>query len=522
MRLVRLSRPTWSWLIKNQQLRPPNNLNSLNSLKNPLSIYRLQDHLHRLTAYHRPNESFREDRMNARPRPADLATNAKLDRQTFSISRELEYFSEAELTTQTGYGKEDWWPGVVAKELVDNSLDACEQSGTLPCIEVDFQGDSLTVADNGPGLPPEVLARILDFSTRTSDKAAYVSPTRGAQGNAFKTVLAVPYVLAGGKAGQVEVECGGIRHTIVVSTDHVLQRPQVEHRQEPIVRNGGTLVRVTVDSASSRALEQDPGFLQKLLLDYSLFNPHATFELLGQGERSVLEATDTLWRKWLPTDPTSAHWYNQERLETLIGCCIGGELAGGRVRTVREFISEFRGLSATAKQKRVSERAGLERAYLRDLAKNGKFDQDRVADLLVAMQGLSAPVKPEMLGLLGKEHFAQRLQPVGETLRYVSKKTIDERELPCLIECAFAVTPDGGPRGVHAGINWSVPLGNPIQDDAFHIDDEHVVSGLMALLANQRINLHTDPVCLAIHLACPRFRYLDRGKGSIRLGGGDE
>src|ERR1700688_765421 len=82
---------------------------------------------------------------------------ARLNRQTFSTSRELEYFSEAELTTQTGYGKEYWWPGVVTKELVDNSLDACEQAGLPPRIEVDFQGDSLTVADNGPGLQPDVI-----------------------------------------------------------------------------------------------------------------------------------------------------------------------------------------------------------------------------------------------------------------------------------------------------------------------------------------------------------------------------
>src|SRR5260370_14192424 len=252
-------------------------------------------------------------------------TNARLDRQTFSISRELEYFSEAELTTQTGYGKEDWWPGVVAKELGDNSLDACEQAGTPPRIEVDFQGDSLTVVDNGPGLQPKMLERILDFGSRTSDKAAYVAPTRGAQGNAFKTVLVIPYVLAGGKAGQIEVECGGIRHTIVVSTDHVLQRPQVEHRKERIVRNSGMLVRVTVDSASSRTLATACGFLQNLLLNYSLFNPHATVELVDLAEHTLLEATAANWRKRLPTDPTSAHWYNPERLETLLGCYIPSE-----------------------------------------------------------------------------------------------------------------------------------------------------------------------------------------------------
>ena len=344
-------------------------------------------------------------------------TNAKLNRQTFSTSRELEYFSEAELTTQTGYGKEEWWPGVVGKELVDNALDACEQAGTPPFITVDFQGDSLTVADNGPGLHPDVLERILDFSSRTSDKAAYVSPTRGAQGNALKTVLAIPYVFGGRTAGQVEVESGDLRHTIVVSTDHVLQQPQVDHRQESIVRNGGTLVRVNVDAASSKALEPDPGFLQNLVRDYSLFNPHATFYLLIHGERAAVEATTPEWRKWLPTDPTSAHWYNHERLETLIGCCIGAERDGGRVRSVREFVSEFRGLSSTAKQKQVIEKAGLQRACLHDLASNSHFDHKAVAGLLAAMRELSAPVKPELLGLLGKEHFAQRLQPVGETLR---------------------------------------------------------------------------------------------------------
>jgi hypothetical protein len=34
------------------------------------------------------------------------------------------------------------------------------------------------------------VGRILDFSTKTSSKDYYISPTRGTQGNALKTVLA--------------------------------------------------------------------------------------------------------------------------------------------------------------------------------------------------------------------------------------------------------------------------------------------------------------------------------------------
>ena len=47
-------------------------------------------------------------------------------------------------------------------------------------ISVDDRG--LTVQDNGPGIPPEVVAGILDFAVRVSSREAYVSPCRGAQG----------------------------------------------------------------------------------------------------------------------------------------------------------------------------------------------------------------------------------------------------------------------------------------------------------------------------------------------------
>jgi len=116
------------------------------------------------------------------------------ERQTFTTSNLLDYFSQKELALQTGHDSEHW-PDVLLKELVDNALDAAEHAGVKPEITVSVEGDSLSVADNGPGLAPEIVTRILDFSTRTSSKNHYVSPTRGAQGNAFKTLLAIPYVL---------------------------------------------------------------------------------------------------------------------------------------------------------------------------------------------------------------------------------------------------------------------------------------------------------------------------------------
>ncbi len=131
---------------------------------------------------------------------------------------------------------------MVVKELLDNSLDACEQAGVAPVISVDFRDQSVVVSDNGPGIASEVVRKILDFSTRTSDKQAYVSPTRGAQGNALKTLLAIPYVLSGGKTGTIEIESQGVRHTISVSTDHIARRPRIERGTEEIVRTDGTSI----------------------------------------------------------------------------------------------------------------------------------------------------------------------------------------------------------------------------------------------------------------------------------------
>ena len=129
---------------------------------------------------------------------------AKLDRTTFRTSRLLDFASTKELTAQTGHPPEDW-PLVVLKELVDNALDACEEAGIAPEITVRVGAHGITVSDNGPGLPAKVVEDVLDFSVRVSSREAYVSPSRGAQGNALKTLVAMPFVLDG-KTGRVEVD----------------------------------------------------------------------------------------------------------------------------------------------------------------------------------------------------------------------------------------------------------------------------------------------------------------------------
>ena len=128
------------------------------------------------------------------PRKPEAKPEPKLTRVAFRVSRLMEFCSERELQNQTGHSVYDW-PLVVGKELIDNALDACEEAEVAPEITVIVEKDTIVVQDNAGGIDAETIESVLDYTIRVSSREAYVSPTRGAQGNALKTILAMGYVL---------------------------------------------------------------------------------------------------------------------------------------------------------------------------------------------------------------------------------------------------------------------------------------------------------------------------------------
>jgi DNA topoisomerase VI subunit B len=240
---------------------------------------------------------------------------ATLERTTFEMNRELEFFTENELAPQMGVDR-PWWPLALLKELIDNSLDACEAAGIAPVIEVELEDDAITVQDNGAGLPVETLERSLDYLVRVSDKAHYVSPSRGQLGNALKCVWAAPYV-ACGEDGAVEVTTGGITHRIAVTVDRIAERPVVVHTEatDGFVKFGTRMRLIWPSVASYLAATSTQRFYKsarQLIGEYAAFNPHASFryrERREEGTWAVWEFGTTTegWRKWSPRDLTSAH-----------------------------------------------------------------------------------------------------------------------------------------------------------------------------------------------------------------------
>jgi DNA topoisomerase VI subunit B len=313
----------------------------------------------------------------------------RLRRMTFETSRAAEYFSAGELTKQTGQPSRSFGD-VVVKELVDNALDAAETAGVAPEVELAALVDGgllrLSVSDNGSGIPPKDVQRILNFNTRTSDKAAYRSPTRGAQGNALKTVIGIPRAL--GCDEPIVLEAWGARHTIKPVVDPA-GRVNLSHAMDDSDRYTGTKVTVSMPSGD---ITLSPSYWARA---FSLFNPHAfvkleCFEEGSEHPVQIYKPTNPDLNKYKPTDPTSPHWYDTEALGRLIGAHIGHAIDGGEDLPLGEFVRQFRGLKSTAKAKAVCRHLGRTK-HLSDFMQDGQLDRLGIHSLLEAMKGETEP-----------------------------------------------------------------------------------------------------------------------------------
>jgi DNA topoisomerase VI subunit B len=445
-----------------------------------------------------------------------MMKTAPLSRRIFRTSRLAEFCSQKELINQTGHAIAEW-PLVVLKELLDNALDACEEAGTAPVIDIEVSQDGIVISDNGPGLAPETIDDLLDYTVRVSSREAYVSPTRGAQGNALKTLIAMPFALDGDR-GRILIESRGVAHEIEFTVDPIRQEPRIAHaRDASLVKTGARVTVFWPDSTRSILDCAKARFLQ-VAEDYTWCNPHLTLSVHwsrdGAATRLSIAATNAGWRKWSPADPTSPHWYNEFRLARLMGAHIAhAEDNGAACPTVREFVSEFHGLSSTGKGKQICDAVGAARMSLKEFYGDGNGSIDA---LLQEMCESSRPIKPKALGAIGKDHLAAKFVALGvapESFDY-RRAEFDYDGLPYLAEVAFGYCPNGSNvRRITVVVNWAAAIGA----DPFRRLGPAGES-LDAILTNQRAG-RREPIVTVIHLACPMVAYLDRGKSSIAIPG---
>jgi DNA topoisomerase VI subunit B len=464
----------------------------------------------------------------------------KLERTTFETSRSAEYFDARQLSTLTGVAQHEF-ASVCLKELIDNALDACETAGVAPEVGVEVGTEEvideggcwahphgllrISVSDNGPGIPPQTVRKVLNFDTRTSDKAAYRSPTRGAQGNALKTVIGIPYAL--GRAEPLVITARGLRHEIRPWVDPAGE-VRISHQEVPVPEAVGTKVSLGFSRYVPGTGDEQAFDPLHWVRSFAAFNPHATFGYQAKsgpykGAEMYKSSVEGPFKKYAPAEPTSPHWYSPESLKTLVFSHIAHSRNGGRDLPLGEFVRQFQGLARTTKAKAICKE-------LPDFKHLSDFEEkpDAVGDLLALMQEASKPPKASALGFVGKEHFGAFFESVyelKEEVKYIKREGTLPSGLPFTFE--FALANIGEDHGhLYTAINFSPTFGDPLEGTTL-AGPQFKASGIAGFLSQGHAlpkserawYLSPTNVAVAAHIVTPAPIYLDRGKTRLNMEG---
>ncbi|MFA5924046.1 MAG: ATP-binding protein [Methylococcaceae bacterium] len=458
-----------------------------------------------------------------------------LDRAHFEISRSAEYFDAKELQAQTGQPTSAFGE-VVLKELIDNALDACETAGIDPVIHINIAATEnrmrICVSDSGVGISESVLNNILNFETRTSDKAAYKSPTRGAQGNAFKTIIGIPNALGGGR---VIIESLGLRHEIT-ATANPAGLIDISRDATEIVERAGTTICVNLPHCKIDVLRWAKAF--------AIFNPHASIKVTMSVENSdktenldekitkvniddemsknddfyqndeieqkITKITsecensenDVFYKKVAdcskikPNTRTSTHWYDSQAFEKL------AFLQGDQHDiTISDLVRQFDGLSSPGKAKKITSQ--FTEKMLSDIHR----DPVKIERLRLAMQNESSPVQPKALGAIGKDNLLARLNVEGRSWYKQVSGMIDN--VPYVFEVLIAESED---QAYYFGVNHSVTFGDYLRQceiKAGELWGSGIKGALDEILQGEHI--------VIAHLIGIGLPFLDRGKSNLSL-----
>jgi DNA topoisomerase VI subunit B len=463
----------------------------------------------------------------------------KLERTTFEVSRASEYFDARQLSALTGVPASAF-ASVCLKELVDNALDACETARVAPVVNVEVERDDetirLTVSDNGPGIPPEVVKKVLDYNIRVSDKAAYRSPTRGAQGNALKTVVGIPYALGGREplivaARRVKhqvapwVDPAGGVHFTHDTTGEVTEGTTVSLAM-PNGLAGDAAAMAAINGVENNYVPQDFDPLH-WVRSFAAFNPHATLSYLDKSDPSkeseIYKSTlEEAINKYMPSEPTSPHWYSAESLKVLVYNHITHARDGGRDLPLGEFVRQFQGLTSTRKARVVCSQLPNV-SHLSDFAET----PEDISLLLAAMQAEAKPPKVSALGHVGENHFRTFFERVYEEVKefnYVRRAGTLPSGLPFTFEFALAILDEPG--HLYCGINFSPTFGDPLQGTTL-AGPKFKAHGILGFLSEGHALPKTDSawyktpasVAVAAHIITPAPIFLDRGKTRLNMEG---
>ena len=219
----------------------------------------------------------------------------------------------------------------------------------------------------------------------------------------------------------------------------------------------------------------------------------------------------------MPDDKTSVWWYSVEDLKRLVFLRIAHAEKTGEAVLLREFVKEFRNLSANASARNVCSMVPTV-THLHDFTAH----ESAVRTLHQAMREHGKPPSPAILGTVGREHFeACFAAQYGVKRFWYATKDLLHDGLPFIVEVAIAETVEGG--GFFTGVNFSPTFDDPLAETWVHVDQVST-KGLRNFLHAAHVlpydaQDHQLPPnrAVAVHLICPALEFLDRGKTRLAI-----
>jgi len=317
------------------------------------------------------------------------------------------------------------------KEAVDNALDACEEAGILPEVEIRITQISedrycVAVRDNGPGIVKEQIPRIFGKLLYGS-KFHRLKMSRGQQGIGI-SAAGMYGLLTTGKPVRITSRTGPSRsaHYYEVQIDTTKNEPKVV-KDEPIDVDWphGTLVEIELAGSYMKGRQS----VDEYVFQTAIANPHARIIYRPpNGEVQVFERASEQLPP--PTREIKPHPYGID-LGLLIQM-----LRDSHHRTLAGFLQdEFCRVSA-AVARQICERAGLA-----ERLRPSRVSLEQAERLYEAMQKVKVMAPPtDCLAPIGaKQILAGLLQGVkAEFFTAVTRDPAVYRGHPFLVEAGLA------------------------------------------------------------------------------------
>lgn len=320
------------------------------------------------------------------------------------------------------------------KEAVDNSLDACEEMGTLPDINISVQNPEgstfkISVEDNGPGIPRQYTAKVMAkflYGSKFKSLGEAGMQSRGQQGIGISACILYAQ-LTTGKPVHIDSKT---KTEKMYSCDLMLETS----KNEPVITNENYLdtkkphgLKITLEM---KGIYRKAKGVEDFLKYTSIANPHAKISFIDpEGNKIVFDrAIDKLPVR---PKPVKAHPHGIE-LGTLIKM-----LARTNSRTVFSFLINDFSRVGNQSAKEMLEESNLE-AQMRPNA----VTRDQAEKLLNAMQKVKLQRPPtDCLSPIGEAELMKGLKKEYKAAEFItacSRPVAVYRAIPFQVEVGLA------------------------------------------------------------------------------------